>query len=158
MLCKWIFFILVKSYSVPPVRLQCIMKKLCSCVFKVSIDHPFDNREKKNLLFWKESGKSLEFEIRNLYESELRFGKYSKVQRLCWRLDVFLLFTVQRYNEFKTNYSSLSEFSEWEMNTWRRKIKKRRKEIECLMTEFESFNEEGVSEMQDASPVIMKLF
>lgn len=36
--------------------------------------------------------------------------------------------------------------------------KKRRKEIEFLMTEFESLNEEGVSEMQDASTVIMKLF
>ena len=69
---------------------------------------------------------------------------------------MFLAFTVQLYNEFKTNYF-FSHFLNGD-EYLKKENKKRRKEIECLMTEFESFNEEGVSEMQDASPVIMELF
>ena len=36
--------------------------------------------------------------------------------------------------------------------------KKGRKVTDCFLTEFESLKGEGVSEMQDASPVIMKVF
>ena len=57
-----VFFVLVKSYSISPVRLQRIVVKALFLRFcKVSIDHLFDNLEsgKKNYCF----GKSLEFWI-----------------------------------------------------------------------------------------------
>ena len=60
LLCKWIFlrfgkilFDFTCKFATPS------WKKLCSCVFKVSIDHLFDNLE---------SGKNLEFGIQYLYE------------------------------------------------------------------------------------------
>ena len=48
-------FVLVKSYSILPVCLQCTMKKALFLHFcKISIDHLFDNLESGNeLLFWK---------------------------------------------------------------------------------------------------------
>ena len=57
-----VFFVLVKSYSISPVRLQRIVVKALFLRFcKVSIDHLFDNLEsgKKICCF----GKSLEFWI-----------------------------------------------------------------------------------------------
>ena len=76
--CKWIFFfVLLKSYSISPVRLQRIVKKaLFLCFFlKRSIDHLFDNLESgKKLLFWKKSGKSLEFWIQKFVQT-LDIGK-----------------------------------------------------------------------------------
>ena len=62
MLITEINFVLVKSYSISPIRLQHIINKLCSCIFKVPFDHLFDNLEsrKKEIqkLFWQK--KSLE--------------------------------------------------------------------------------------------------
>ena len=56
------FFLLVKLYSISPVRLQHIVDKaFCSCIFfKVSIAHLFDNLEsgKRNYMYC--FGKSLE--------------------------------------------------------------------------------------------------
>ena len=62
---EFLFFILVKSYSISPVCLQRTWKKLCFFVFKVSIDHLFDNleSEKRNNCFGKKSGKRLGFWI-----------------------------------------------------------------------------------------------
>ena len=56
---------LVKSYSVLPIVLQCIMKKdFVLAFFKVSVDHDlFDNLEsgKRSSCFGKKSGKDLNF-------------------------------------------------------------------------------------------------
>ena len=62
---EFLFFILVKSYSISPVCLQRTWKKLCFFVFKVSINHLFDNleSEKRNNCFGKKSGKRLGFWI-----------------------------------------------------------------------------------------------
>ena len=61
------FFVLVKSFSILSVRLQCIIEKsFVPVFFKVSIDHSVDKPEsgKRNkLLLWKKSTKSLEFWI-----------------------------------------------------------------------------------------------
>ena len=68
------FFLLVKLYSISPVCLQHIVDKaFCSCIFfKVSIAHLFDNLEsgkrKLHVLFWKKSGKILNFGSKNLYK------------------------------------------------------------------------------------------
>ena len=60
---------LVKSYSISPTRHG---KSFVPAFFKVSIDHPFDNVEAgKKLLFWKNSGKSLEFWMKNLFDPAL---------------------------------------------------------------------------------------
>ena len=57
-----IFFVLVKSYSISLVRLQCIMEKALFLHLKVSIDHPFHNLEIVVL------EKVLNFRSKNLYE------------------------------------------------------------------------------------------
>ena len=59
-----LFFILVKSYIISQVRLQCIVKKALFLGFKVCFDHLFDNLEsgKRSYCFVKKSG-SLEFWI-----------------------------------------------------------------------------------------------
>ena len=62
---KWIFFfVLVKSHSISPVRLECITERALFLhhFFIVSINHLFynlDSGEKKKL-FWKKCGKNLE--------------------------------------------------------------------------------------------------
>ena len=62
---KWIFFfVLVKSHSISPVRLECITERalFLHYFFIVSINHLFynlDSGEKKKL-FWKKCGKNLE--------------------------------------------------------------------------------------------------
>ena len=60
--------VLVKSYSISPIHFQYIMKKLCSCIFKVPIDHLFDNlesgkKEMQKLFGKKKSGKKLEYVV-----------------------------------------------------------------------------------------------
>ena len=65
------FFFLVKSYSISAVCLQHTMKiAWFLAFFKVSIDHPFDNREsrKRNYCFEKNLEKVLNFGFKNLYE------------------------------------------------------------------------------------------
>ena len=69
---EFLFFILVKSYSISPVCLQRTWKKLCFFVFKVSTDHLFDNleSEKRNIIVLGKSPENvLEFGSKNLYES-----------------------------------------------------------------------------------------
>ena len=59
-----IFFLLVKSYSILPVCLQCIVEKgLFLFFFKVYIDHLFDNLEsgKRNYFFGKSLAKVFNF-------------------------------------------------------------------------------------------------
>ena len=58
------FFVLVKSHSISPVRLECITERalFLHYFFIVSINHLFynlDSGEKKKL-FWKKCGKNLE--------------------------------------------------------------------------------------------------
>ena len=72
------FFILVKSYSISPVRLQCVHreKSFVTALFKVCIDHLFDNLEsgKRNYCFGKKSlEKVLNFGLNNLHEPCLQF-------------------------------------------------------------------------------------
>ena len=72
------FFVLVKSYSISPVRLQCVHreKSYVTAFFKVCIDHLFDNLEsgKRNYCFGKKSlEKVLNFGLQNLHEPCLRF-------------------------------------------------------------------------------------
>ena len=56
------------SHSNLPVCLQRTMKKLCSCILKISVDHlPWV--WKKKLLLWKKVAKDSNFGSRNLYES-----------------------------------------------------------------------------------------
>ena len=69
---EFLFFILVKSYSISPVCLQRTWKKLCFFVFKVSTDHLFDNleSEKRNIIVLRKSPENvLDFGSKNLYES-----------------------------------------------------------------------------------------
>ena len=66
-----IFFLLVKSYSILPVCLQCIIEKgLFLFFFKVYIDHLFDNLAsgKRNYCFGKSLEKLLNSGSKNLYE------------------------------------------------------------------------------------------
>ena len=69
---EFLFFILVKSYSISPVCSQRTWKKLCFFVFKVSTDQLFDNleSEKRNIIVLGKSQENvLEFGSKNLYES-----------------------------------------------------------------------------------------
>ena len=76
------------------MHLLCIMKKVLFLpFFKVSINHLFDNLEsgKKKLLFWKKSGKSLEFQIQKIIcmNPVYSFSKFNPVNKdtpLMWRL------------------------------------------------------------------------
>ena len=78
MLYKGIFFfVLLKSYSVSPVRLLRIMKKaLFLWVFfkDLLITYLITLSLEKKLLFWKKSGKSLEFWIQKFVRT-LDLGK-----------------------------------------------------------------------------------
>ena len=71
-------FILVKSHSISPICLQCIMKKalLLHQFCKASFDHLFDNLKSGKILnyscFGKNSGKSLEFWIEKSVRTQLR--------------------------------------------------------------------------------------
>ena len=67
-----IFFLLVKSYSISPVHLQCIMKKaLFLRLLKVSIDHILitSSLEKESIVSEKSLERVLSFGSKNLYES-----------------------------------------------------------------------------------------
>ena len=81
-----ICFVLVRSYSISTLCLQCIVKKISFLHFfkkwKVCIDHLFDNLEsgKINYCFGKKSGKSLEFSIQK------------SVPTMCNRSDLFFFF------------------------------------------------------------------
>ena len=56
-----LFFVLVRSYSLSVMYVcSAYEKKLCSCFFKVTIDHLFDNLGKRNYCFGKKSGNSVE--------------------------------------------------------------------------------------------------
>ena len=58
-----IFSVLVKSFSITPIHLQCIVKKLVSSVLKACIDQLFNNLEsgKRNYCFEKTLEKALNF-------------------------------------------------------------------------------------------------
>ena len=63
------FFVLVKSYSISPVHLHALRKRLCACFFEVCVDHLFDNLEfgERNYCFGKSLEKVLNFGFKNLY-------------------------------------------------------------------------------------------
>ena len=73
------FLVLVKSYSISPVCLQCIMERalFLHYFFIVSIDHLFDHLDsgKRKKLFWKRSGKNLESRMLKL--------EWTLIQILC---------------------------------------------------------------------------
>ena len=100
MLYKWIFFVLVKSYSISPVCLQPIMVMKKAFLFLrflrcLLINDLFDNFEsgKRNYCFVKKSEKSLEYIVwymckakkDHLGISESKAGMLERTEKNCYQ-------------------------------------------------------------------------